>query len=119
MAAIWAQMLGVKRVGPDDNFFALGGHSLLGVKLIAAVQEKLNLGDELKLSDLFEFPTLEAFSAHIEIADSAQRGVGQRSSARANRPRSTPRLPAHGEKAPQFTGLRPRQKAPYRTTRHR
>jgi len=64
MAAIWAQMLGVKRVGPDDNFFALG--SLLGVKLIAAVQEKLNLGDELKLSDLFEFPTLEAFSAHIE-----------------------------------------------------
>lgn len=66
VAAIWAQMLGVKRVGPDDNFFALGGHSLLGVKLIAAVQEKLNLGDELKLSDLFEFPTLESFSTHIE-----------------------------------------------------
>lgn len=66
VAAIWAQMLGVKRVGPDDNFFALGGHSLLGVKLIAAVQEKLHLGDELKLSDLFEFPTLEAFCAHIE-----------------------------------------------------
>jgi acyl carrier protein len=66
VATIWAQMLGVKRVGPDDNFFALGGHSLLGVKLIAAVQEKLNLGDELKLSDLFEFPTLESFSAHIE-----------------------------------------------------
>jgi acyl carrier protein len=65
VAAIWAQMLGVKRIGPDDNFFALGGHSLLGVKLIAAIQEKLGLGDELKLSDLFEFPTLEAFSAHI------------------------------------------------------
>lgn len=66
VATIWAQMLGVKRVAPDDNFFALGGHSLLGVKLIAAVQEKLNLGDELKLSDLFEFPTLEAFAVHIE-----------------------------------------------------
>ncbi len=65
VAAIWAQMLGVKQVGPDDNFFAMGGHSLLGVKLIAAVQEKLDLGDELKLSDLFEFPTLESFSAHI------------------------------------------------------
>jgi acyl carrier protein len=65
VAAIWAQTLGVKRVAPDDNFFALGGHSLLGVKLIAAIQEKLGLGDELKLSDLFEFPTLEAFSAHI------------------------------------------------------
>lgn len=66
VAAIWAQMLGVKRVEPDDNFFALGGHSLLGVKLVAAVQEKLNLGDELKLSDLFEFPTLADFSTHIE-----------------------------------------------------
>lgn len=66
IAAIWAQMLGSKRVAPDDNFFALGGHSLLGVKMIAAVQEKLGLGDELKLSDLFEFPTLEAFSAHVQ-----------------------------------------------------
>lgn len=66
LAVIWAQVLGVKRVAPDDNFFALGGHSLLGVKLIAAIQDKMNLGDELKLSDLFEFPTLEAFSAHLQ-----------------------------------------------------
>ena len=66
MAVLWAQILGVKRVAPDDNFFALGGHSLLGVKLIAAVQEKMNLGDELKLSDLFEFPTLAAFCEHLQ-----------------------------------------------------
>lgn len=66
MATLWAQMLGVSRVGPDDNFFALGGHSLLGVKLIAAVQEKLPLDIELTLSDLFEFPTLAAFSQHLE-----------------------------------------------------
>ena len=66
LAAIWAQVLGVKQVGPDDNFFALGGHSLLGVKLIAAIQEKMSLGDELKLSDLFEFPTLSAFAEHVE-----------------------------------------------------
>src|ERR1700675_4738735 len=31
VAAIWARALGVKKVGPDDNFCALGGHSLLGV----------------------------------------------------------------------------------------
>ena len=66
LAAIWAHILGVKRVAPDDNFFALGGHSLLGVKLIAAVQDKMNLGDELKLSDLFEFPTLTGFSDHLQ-----------------------------------------------------
>ena len=66
MAAIWAQMLGIGHVGPDDNFFAIGGHSLLGVKLIAAVQEKLGPDIELTLSDLFEFPTLAAFTEHLE-----------------------------------------------------
>jgi surfactin family lipopeptide synthetase B/lichenysin synthetase B len=66
VAAIWAQALGVKRVAPDDNFFALGGHSLLGVKLIAEIQAKTGIGEELKLSDLLEFPTLEAFTAHLE-----------------------------------------------------
>jgi hypothetical protein len=65
MAGIWAQMLGVKHVAPDDNFFAVGGHSLLGVKLIAAVQEKLDPDIELTLSDLFEFPTLAAFTEHL------------------------------------------------------
>ncbi len=65
IAAIWTRLLGVKTVQADDNFFALGGHSLLGVKLIAAVQEKTGLGDELKLADLFENPTLEAFAAHV------------------------------------------------------
>jgi acyl carrier protein len=66
MAGIWARMLGISRVGPDDNFFAIGGHSLLGVKLIAAVQEKMNPDIELALSDLFEFPTLAAFTQHLE-----------------------------------------------------
>lgn len=65
IGAIWARLLGVKTVETDDNFFALGGHSLLGVKLIAAVQEKMGLDDELKLADLFENPTLESFSAHV------------------------------------------------------
>lgn len=77
LAAIWAQMLGVKQVGPDDNFFALGGHSLLGVKLIAAIQDKMNLGDELKLSDLFEFPTLEAFAGHVDSLTAPSEEWGQ------------------------------------------
>ena len=66
MAGIWAKVLGVKNVGPEDNFFALGGHSLLAVKLIAAVQEKTGFEGELQLSDLFEFPTLAAFSEHLQ-----------------------------------------------------
>jgi len=66
VGAIWAQALGVKRVAPDDNFFALGGHSLLGVKMIAEIQAKTGIEEELKLSDLLEFPTLEAFADHLE-----------------------------------------------------
>jgi surfactin family lipopeptide synthetase B/lichenysin synthetase B len=66
VAAIWARALGVKKVAPDDNFFALGGHSLLGVKMIAEIQAKTGMEEELKLSDLLEFPTLGAFSDHLE-----------------------------------------------------
>jgi surfactin family lipopeptide synthetase B/lichenysin synthetase B len=66
VGAIWARALGVKKVGHDDNFFALGGHSLLGVKMIAEIQAKTGLEDELKLSDLLEFPTLGAFTQHLE-----------------------------------------------------
>jgi hypothetical protein len=77
VAAIWARALGVKKVGPDDNFFALGGHSLLGVKLIAEIQAKTGMEDELKLSDLLEFPTLAAFTGHLEslMAPSEESGT--------------------------------------------
>jgi surfactin family lipopeptide synthetase B len=66
VAAIWARTLGVKTVAPDDNFFALGGHSLLGVKLLAEIQAKTGIEEELRLSDLLEFPTLKEFTAHLE-----------------------------------------------------
>ena len=66
VAAIWARALGVKKIGPDDNFFALGGHSLLGVKMIAEIQAKTGIEEELGLSDLLEFPTLGAFVQHVE-----------------------------------------------------
>jgi hypothetical protein len=66
VAAIWARALGVKKIGPGDNFFALGGHSLLGVKMIAEIQAKTGIEEELKLSDLLEFPTLDAFTRHLE-----------------------------------------------------
>jgi len=76
IAAIWAKALGVKRVAPDDNFFALGGHSLLGVKMISEIQAKTGMAEELKLSDLLEFPTLEAFAAHVENLQAAGEETG-------------------------------------------
>ncbi len=76
VAKIWARALGVKTLAPDDNFFALGGHSLLGVKLIAAVQETLKPDIELNLSDLLEHPTLADFTAHLESLSAAGEETG-------------------------------------------
>jgi hypothetical protein len=77
VAGIWARALGVKKVDADDNFFALGGHSLLGVKMIAEIQAKTGMEEELKLSDLLEFPTLAAFTGHLEslMAPSEESGT--------------------------------------------
>lgn len=75
LAAIWAEVLGVKTVKPDDNFFALGGHSLMAVKLISAIQERMGVGDELKLADILEYPTLAAFADHLQaLGESEESG---------------------------------------------
>ena len=73
----WSRLLGAKDIAPDDNFFALGGHSLLGVKLIGALQEKLSLGDELKIGDLFEHPTLGEFTAHVQSLAAPSEETGE------------------------------------------
>jgi amino acid adenylation domain-containing protein len=57
-------LLGVKRVGIDDNFFNLGGHSLLGAQMIAQITE--TFGVELSLLSVFNDPTVKGMSAEIE-----------------------------------------------------
>ena len=64
LAAIWAEVLKVEQVGLDDNFFELGGHSLLAVQMLARVREQLQ--HEVSLKDLFERPSLAAFSETVE-----------------------------------------------------
>ncbi|HEX4494252.1 MAG TPA: amino acid adenylation domain-containing protein, partial [Thermoanaerobaculia bacterium] len=69
LAAIWGDLLGIDRVGAHDSFFALGGHSLLGLQLISRLQA--GFGVELPLHTLFAAPTVAALAA--EIAEEMQR----------------------------------------------
>jgi amino acid adenylation domain-containing protein len=63
IAAIWREVLGRERVGSRDNFFDLGGHSLL----LAEVQARLasTLGRELTMVELFRHPTVEALARFL------------------------------------------------------
>jgi amino acid adenylation domain-containing protein len=64
LAVVLSGLLGVARVGSEDNFFTLGGHSLMGAQLIAKIRE--NFGVELSLRCLFDEPTPRGMSAEIE-----------------------------------------------------
>jgi acyl carrier protein len=59
-----APLLGLDKVSVQDNFFLLGGHSLLGTQLIARVRDAF--GVELTLRALFDAPTIAGLAAQVE-----------------------------------------------------
>jgi amino acid adenylation domain-containing protein len=64
LAAILGLLMGLERVSIHENFFLLGGHSLLGTQVIARVRD--SFGIELPLRSLFEAPTVADLSSEIE-----------------------------------------------------
>jgi amino acid adenylation domain-containing protein len=77
VSRILANVLGVENVGRDDNFFLLGGHSLLGVQVLAKLQK--TFGVQISLKQLFENPTLAQLSIEVErlLASSSASGSAQ------------------------------------------
>ncbi|PZG24187.1 hypothetical protein C1I98_35835, partial [Spongiactinospora gelatinilytica] len=71
VADVWAALLGVPDPGPDDSFFDLGGHSLLGARMLARVRAVF--GIKVPLRTLFESPELGDFAAAIERGLAAPR----------------------------------------------
>jgi amino acid adenylation domain-containing protein len=70
LAAIWAEVLRVERVGRWDDFFALGGHSLRAVQMISRVRQLM--GMDVALGELFVRPVLEDFARVLEQAAQAE-----------------------------------------------
>ncbi|MFI1383987.1 amino acid adenylation domain-containing protein [Embleya sp. NPDC020886] len=64
LAEIWHELLGPDRIGRDDGFLALGGNSLLALRLMALVSERFEIDFPLRV--VFEAPTLAAMARRIE-----------------------------------------------------
>jgi acyl-CoA synthetase (AMP-forming)/AMP-acid ligase II/acyl carrier protein len=64
IAALWSALLGVERVDRGDNFFDLGGHSLLLVELRSQLREEL--GQEVSMLDLFRHTTIKGLAEHLD-----------------------------------------------------
>ncbi len=78
IAAIWCEVLKTDRVGVDDSFFEIGGHSLLLVQ----VQRKLSaeLGRPVNGVELFAHPTVRTLAAHLaarEAGEGPAAGAGE------------------------------------------
>jgi amino acid adenylation domain-containing protein len=65
IAGILAPLLGLEQVGINDNFFMLGGHSLMGTQLIARLRDAF--GVDLSLRTIFDAPTIAELSERVEM----------------------------------------------------
>ncbi len=66
LAALWADVLGVERINRQDDFFALGGHSLAALRLVAKVRR--TLGRQISPTAIFAAATLAGFAAAVAAA---------------------------------------------------
>jgi len=64
LAGIWQEVLGVGRVGADDDFFELGGHSLLATQVVSRLRDAFGLA--LPLRTIFDSPTLSSLAAAVD-----------------------------------------------------
>lgn len=79
LAVIWSELLSLERVGRHDNFFDLGGHSLLGIHVIARVRTEFSV--TLPFEALFECRDLKSLAQRIDTVAWSQQPVGEEDTA--------------------------------------
>ncbi len=80
IATVYREVLGVERLETGDNFFDLGGDSLLAARILLGLRQNIPGGESIRLSSIFEYPTVallaEAVAAEINLTDSNLREWG-------------------------------------------
>ncbi|MCP4655184.1 MAG: amino acid adenylation domain-containing protein, partial [bacterium] len=102
VARVWEEVLGIDRIGVDDNFFDLGGHSLLAAEVHGKLQELLKT--ELSLVEVFRYPTIRVFadrmrgeiSERVDFADIRELARKEREAIRHRARLLWRRISAHG-----------------------
>src|ERR1044072_7252842 len=68
IAEVWIEVLGVERLGIDDDFFDLGGHSMLATQVVAKLRQRLDgKGRQVGVMDLFKNHTARELAALVEL----------------------------------------------------
>jgi hypothetical protein len=75
IAAVWQQVLQIDKIGVHENFFDLGGHSLLMVRVKSQIQGFLK--KEISIITLFQYPTIDAFCRYLFIDEGKQSSFNQ------------------------------------------
>jgi len=65
LASIWEEVLGVKKIGVHDNFFEIGGHSLLAIKLSFDIYKEY--GMKIEINTIFKYPTIKLQSQYLDV----------------------------------------------------
>lgn len=76
LAHAWQEVLGLERIGVDDHFFEIGGHSLAAVQV--QIESHALLPGGLSVADIFKHPTIAALAAHIDEHAAGARQQEQR-----------------------------------------
>jgi len=63
LVSIWQEVLQVEKIGINDNFFEMGGHSIKAIRVVSKIYKELNA--ELSLREIFRYPTIKQFSENV------------------------------------------------------
>ena len=84
LVSIWEQLLRRERIGIHDNFFEIGGNSLLGVKLLARIREQLGLS--INVLEILQNPTIASLGSILNHQSSLNKRILQLNDTQITKP---------------------------------